>query len=174
MLLATPLVAVLLSATQVGPPPTEAVSIAMREGLLGETFYGLYPLPMREVAKTRLGLVQVLAQAASRHQQRAEAFLGGPENERERAALLRLGSLLPAYEWAEAEFHRQFGDAGKIVVILTDPIRSATRQIAATSEPRHRLFRDVPVNHWAAKAVGDLRALGLLDGYPDGTFSPSP
>jgi len=31
-------------------------------------------------------------------------------------------------------------------------------------------FKDVPSDHWAAKAVKDLRAAGLIDGYPDGTF----
>lgn len=33
-----------------------------------------------------------------------------------------------------------------------------------------RQFRDVPSNHWAAKAVEELRSLGLLTGYPDGRF----
>jgi hypothetical protein len=31
-------------------------------------------------------------------------------------------------------------------------------------------FRDVPANHWAAKAVLELRNFGLLDGYPVGSF----
>jgi len=32
---------------------------------------------------------------------------------------------------------------------------------------------DVPKDHWAYKAVDDLYRWGLLDGYPDGTFSGS-
>jgi len=31
-------------------------------------------------------------------------------------------------------------------------------------------LKDVPTNHWAAQAVLDLRKVGLIDGYPDGTF----
>lgn len=31
-------------------------------------------------------------------------------------------------------------------------------------------FKDVPANHWAAKAVYDLVRLGITSGYPDGTF----
>ncbi len=38
---------------------------------------------------------------------------------------------------------------------------------AAQSKPA---FRDVPKDHWAAKAVNELKALGLLSGYPDGRF----
>ncbi|HWD40881.1 MAG TPA: S-layer homology domain-containing protein, partial [Fimbriimonas sp.] len=31
-------------------------------------------------------------------------------------------------------------------------------------------FRDVPANHWAAKAVRELRSEGILHGYPDGKY----
>ncbi|HWD39251.1 MAG TPA: S-layer homology domain-containing protein [Fimbriimonas sp.] len=31
-------------------------------------------------------------------------------------------------------------------------------------------FQDVPSNHWAAKAVRDLRSEGILQGYPDNLF----
>lgn len=31
-------------------------------------------------------------------------------------------------------------------------------------------FADVPADHWAAKAVADLAAVGILEGRPDGTF----
>jgi hypothetical protein len=30
--------------------------------------------------------------------------------------------------------------------------------------------RDVPVDHWAAGAVANLRKVGILTGYPDGSF----
>jgi len=31
-------------------------------------------------------------------------------------------------------------------------------------------FPDVPSDHWAAKAILDLRKWGIIDGYPDGKF----
>ncbi|MBQ4469207.1 MAG: S-layer homology domain-containing protein, partial [Synergistaceae bacterium] len=29
---------------------------------------------------------------------------------------------------------------------------------------------DVPMNHWAYDAIGQLAAHGILSGYPDGTY----
>ncbi|NLD96886.1 MAG: S-layer homology domain-containing protein, partial [Synergistaceae bacterium] len=31
-------------------------------------------------------------------------------------------------------------------------------------------FMDVPMNHWAYDAIGQLAARGVLSGYPDGTY----
>ena len=31
-------------------------------------------------------------------------------------------------------------------------------------------FMDVPMNHWAYDAIGQLAAKGVLSGYPDGTY----
>ena len=31
-------------------------------------------------------------------------------------------------------------------------------------------FMDVPLNHWAYDAIGQLAAQGILSGYPDGTY----
>ena len=31
-------------------------------------------------------------------------------------------------------------------------------------------FMDVPLNHWAYDAIGQLAARGMLSGYPDGTY----
>ena len=31
-------------------------------------------------------------------------------------------------------------------------------------------FMDVPMNHWAYDAIGQLAAHGILSGYPDGTY----
>ena len=31
-------------------------------------------------------------------------------------------------------------------------------------------FSDVPTNHWAAQATKDLRAIGILDGYPSAKY----
>lgn len=42
----------------------------------------------------------------------------------------------------------------------------------ATPQPERpaATFSDVPADHWAAKYVETVRELGLMDGYPDGTF----
>ncbi|MEZ0327501.1 MAG: S-layer homology domain-containing protein [Fimbriimonas sp.] len=32
-------------------------------------------------------------------------------------------------------------------------------------------FTDVPKGHWAARSISHLKAVGVLNGYPDGTFS---
>ncbi|MDR1622639.1 MAG: S-layer homology domain-containing protein, partial [Synergistaceae bacterium] len=42
---------------------------------------------------------------------------------------------------------------------------SATAGFAATNP-----FMDVPLNHWAYDAIGQLAAQGVLSGYPDGTY----
>lgn len=34
-------------------------------------------------------------------------------------------------------------------------------------------FIDVPETHWAYKAIEELAALGLINGYEDGSFKPS-
>ena len=31
-------------------------------------------------------------------------------------------------------------------------------------------FMDVPMNHWAYDAIGQLAASGVVNGYPDATF----
>ncbi|KUK31510.1 MAG: Uncharacterized protein XD63_1231 [Thermoanaerobacterales bacterium 50_218] len=39
-------------------------------------------------------------------------------------------------------------------------------------DPGAAVFPDVPRDHWAAGAIGAVRAAGFLKGYPDGTFRP--
>lgn len=173
-----PILALGLGLIQDGFPSTpdgkntrNGVDVAIREGLLGETFYGLYPEPMRRVADSNPhGLMQVLHMAGFRHTERLTAFLAGRDDPRERATLLRVATLLPAYRWTNAEFHRQYGDAVNGILIDVPRLADLTRRISADAPVRTRLFHDVPVDHWAARAVGDLRALGLLDGYPDERF----
>ncbi|MGC8862704.1 MAG: S-layer homology domain-containing protein [Armatimonadota bacterium] len=36
--------------------------------------------------------------------------------------------------------------------------------------PASEQFKDVPDDHWAASAVQKLKDLGVVEGYPDGTF----
>ena len=38
--------------------------------------------------------------------------------------------------------------------------------VFATTNP----FMDVPMNHWAYDAIGQLAAHGILSGYPDGLY----
>jgi hypothetical protein len=38
--------------------------------------------------------------------------------------------------------------------------------------PEAATFPDVPRTHWAAGAIGAVRAAGFLQGYPDGSFRP--
>ena len=45
-----------------------------------------------------------------------------------------------------------------------------TEQPAAKVEQGPSAFADVPADHWAAKFVEKVKALGLMQGYPDGTF----
>jgi hypothetical protein len=41
---------------------------------------------------------------------------------------------------------------------------------SAGAKPGPSAFSDVPIVHWAAKFVEKVRAMGLMQGYPDGTF----
>ena len=38
--------------------------------------------------------------------------------------------------------------------------------------PSNSVFSDVPESNWAAKAINDLSAAGVVSGFPDGTFKP--
>lgn len=170
------LLASVLVVRQATSPPAPgwargAVSLAIREGLLGETQYGLYPYPTRGI-RDPLGLAILFREAAAKQESEAETLLKGTGGDRMRAALLRCTPLARAYVWSNAEMDRYFQEhvPGTIDV---PRLAELTRQIEATSPARDRPFRDVPADHWAAKAVGDLRALGLLDGYPGETYRGS-
>lgn len=63
----------------------------------------------------------------------------------------------------------------KIVAVQNAQIQKLTallNGLAGTDmkADRSTLFPDVPNNHWAYEAVGDLSRRGLVEGYPDGTF----
>src|SRR5438045_2354486 len=47
---------------------------------------------------------------------------------------------------------------------------AAWRQTVCAGAPAQGPFPDVPVAHWAYDAVNELTALGIVHGYPDGTF----
>lgn len=143
----------------------EGIALAEREKVIAEpgdtSVYRRRPY-------SRYELAVVLRWTATNQINRLEAFLKNPKDDAERASLLRSAALMTVYRQAEREFKRELNSLGVDGDFGQARIAALTKQIDATSEPRHRLFRDVPPDHWAAKAVGDLRALGLLDGYPDG------
>ena len=100
---------------------------------------------------------------------KAEAFLANPQSDVERASLLRSAVLMPVYRRAIREFDHELTNLGANDLDLPK-LEDLTRQIQKDAPARDRLFHDVPVSRWVAKAAGDLRALGLLDGYPDERF----
>jgi len=66
---------------------------------------------------------------------------------------------------------KEIGSSPEAVKIRLDRISSRIAnwpvpQPGAAQSP----FADVPTSHWAANAVHELRAKGLITGYPDGTF----
>ena len=165
--------AVALLHAQDSYPPTPAhrwaydgLALAKREGLLVEYSNG----HRDRRPKSRYEIVVAFHAIATDQLQRAEAFLAKPSDGVERATLIRSVALLPVYKRAEREFKREFVSLGIEDDFGQSRLAALTRQIEATAPIRDRPFRDVPADHWAAKAVGDLRALGLLDGYPDGNL----
>lgn len=71
---------------------------------------------------------------------------------------------------------RQWGSQAKEMLTLADECKPIARQIVQLCDARLKalgaapLFSDVPFDHWAFDAVHNLRDLGILTGYPDGTF----
>ena len=39
-------------------------------------------------------------------------------------------------------------------------------------ETKKSMFKDVPNDHWAVKAIEELAERGIIKGYPDGIFKP--
>jgi len=52
----------------------------------------------------------------------------------------------------------------------TDP--DNPEQPTEEPDPTGKSFADVRAGHWAAKAIAEASARGIIDGYPDGTFRP--
>ncbi len=100
----------------------------------------------------------------------SETALSMRGNDVQRASLLRFGDTLPSYALAGREFRKESDSLGVEKGFGLKKLGGLLTQIRESSPAKDRLFSDVPVDHWAAKAVGDLRALGLLERYPDGRF----
>jgi hypothetical protein len=62
-----------------------------------------------------------------------------------------------------AKFEREIRSSGE------DPQELRQTVLSALS-PLTPQFKDVPSDDWAAKQVLELRQLGIIQGYPDGTF----
>ena len=147
----------------------DAVDLAKREKLIV-----MYPDDhFRGSPSSRYEFAVIFHAVATSHRERLEAFLKNSGSDTERASLLREATFLPIYRKAEKTFKRELVSLGVSDDFGQARIAALMKRVDATSEARHRPFRDVPADHWAAKAVGDMRALGLLDGYPDGRFHGS-
>ena len=53
-----------------------------------------------------------------------------------------------------------------VVAVAVVALVAFTAPVFAATNP----FMDVPMNHWAYDAIGQLAAHGILSGYPDGTY----
>lgn len=144
--------------------------LAVREGLLPERQGMLFGYLQTLKPASRYEFAVILHSAFTSHLVRTEDVLNRGGNDLERASLIRVNSLLPFYQRGAREFAPELRSLGVPVDFGLERLDVLARRLDQTSPPRDRLFSDVPVDHWAAKAVGDLRALGLLDGYPDGRF----
>jgi hypothetical protein len=55
------------------------------------------------------------------------------------------------------------------------PLQAVTKRpagpLALAATGKHHSFPDVPADHWAAQAVQLVADLGIMIGYPDGTFN---
>ena len=52
------------------------------------------------------------------------------------------------------------------LVALVNQLTGVKEPVAPTVQP----FPDVPANHWAYEYLNNLVAMGVIEGYPDGTF----
>ena len=52
------------------------------------------------------------------------------------------------------------------LVALVNQLAGVKEPVAPTVQP----FPDVPANHWAYEYLNNLVAMGVIEGYPDGTF----
>jgi hypothetical protein len=80
---------------------------------------------------------------------------------------------LAFFRRAEVEFYpqiREFRLSRPTVLQLIRTVNHVRALGPSFPGKRYQEFPDVPRDDWAAEAVRDLRALGLLDGYPNQAF----
>lgn len=57
-----------------------------------------------------------------------------------------------------------------LVALVSTPLAVAQDMPAGASQGAPVQYVDVPAGHWAAEAIAQLTELGIITGYPDGTF----
>ena len=144
------------------------IDLGVREGLVPRYTEGMYRTSTRDL-KTRWEFAVYAYGSLSKQIDLTErAITGGTDQEK--AAMSRAAALIPFYRRASREFASEYRQLAFDPSSLIERISNLSARLQGESPARTRLFRDVPADHWAAKAVGDLRALGLLNGYPDERF----
>jgi hypothetical protein len=168
--------ALCLLSQQVGSPTVfrprwavEGATIAVREGMMPEYFYGIYKVRTLDF-RSRYEFAVYLHASVTKQVERTENALDGDAADLERASLIRAGSLLPFYRRGAKELARELKSLGIEGDFGISRLEALLNRLERQSPRRALPFADLPSDHWAAKAVGDLRALGMLDGYPDGRY----
>jgi hypothetical protein len=74
--------------------------------------------------------------------------------------------------WMTASDYQELGDLRDMKVFLTVLVVLAicAASLASDIDTKAQPFSDVPASHWAAPAVAQLTAEGVMKGYPDSTF----
>ena len=147
----------------------EGATIAVREGMMPEYVYGIYTVRALDFG-SRYEFAVFLHASVTKQLERAENALDGDATDLERATLIRAKALLPFYWRSAKELARELKSLGIEGDFGISRLETLSNRLEQQSPRRTLPFADVPSNHWAAKAVGDLRALELLDGYPDGHY----
>ena len=143
----------------------QGIERAKREGLLVE-----YPEPSwRPRQPSRYELAVSFHATATNHLELLKKAPYGVDD-RTRAMLLRSEEIIQFYRKATLEFAPELITLGVMDEPNIELIGPLSNRLKQWSPRRFLLFRDVPPTHWAVKAVGDLRAVGLIHGYPDGRF----
>jgi hypothetical protein len=146
----------------------QGIAFGIREGLTPKYTEGLYRRSSFEV-RSRYEVAVMVHIAVTTQIERTESALENGD-EMMRASMIRSRALLPFYRRAAQEFRPELTNLGvekEFGIARLDTLgKRLDRQSSEWAHP----FRDVPADHWAAKAVGDLRALGMLKGYPDGRY----
>lgn len=61
----------------------------------------------------------------------------------------------------------------KVIAILLLVALTLNATIAYATESQKKLFTDIPENHWAIPNIEHLVDIGVINGFPDGSFKPN-
>jgi hypothetical protein len=152
---------------------TAGIAFAIREGWMSDhqdTLIGHVPTLSSRTFKDRWLLAGLTHNALAGQIAGSEEALRAGTTDLKWASLLRSRELLAFYRRSAKAFAPELNTLGLDERAALLRLEELGARLAKASPLRARPFRGVPSGQWAAKAVGDLRALGLLDGYPDGSF----